>query len=119
MARFGGESNETAYARLHGHDVDAESSADPMKPISCPRCDRGTPADRDFCMHCDFALDEAARSDVEALKDTLDQITIEADDPETAQRAVRGRRLVERNPDVVDEDEIHELLTSLESSIDS
>jgi integrase len=119
MARFGGESNETAYARLHGHDVDADPGAEPMAPIDCPRCDRETPADRDFCMHCDFALDDVARTDVEALRDTLDQVAVEASDPDTAQRAVRGRRAVERNPELVNDADIHDLLTSLEESIDS
>lgn len=119
MARFGSENNERAYARLHGRDVDAEARAEPMAPIECPRCDRETPADRDFCMHCDFALDDVARTDVEALRDTLDQVAVEASDPDTAQRAVRGRRAVERNPELVNHADIHDLLTSLEESIDS
>lgn len=117
MARFGRESNERAYAQIHGHDI-GEDASEPMKPIECPRCDRETPADRDFCMHCDFGLSDVAREDVEALKDALDQVAIDAGDPDTAQRAIRGRRTIERNPDLVNDADVQDLLTSLEESID-
>jgi phytoene/squalene synthetase len=71
-------------------------------------------------MHCDFALDDTARDNAEALKDALDTVALTTDDADEDQRAVRGRRAIESNPQLaerfdIDVDEIHELLASLES----
>ncbi|WP_338740353.1 site-specific integrase [Haloplanus salilacus] len=60
MARFGEESQERAYARLHGLDVEPEDDAGDISPIECPRCQRETPRDKEQCMWCNFALSEDA-----------------------------------------------------------
>jgi integrase len=60
MARFGEESQERSYARLHGLDVDPEAGETDVTPIECPRCQRETPHDKDQCMWCNFALSEEA-----------------------------------------------------------
>jgi hypothetical protein len=60
MARFGDESQERAYARLHGLEVEADEDAADAAPIECPRCGRETPRDRDHCMWCNLALSEDA-----------------------------------------------------------
>jgi integrase len=60
MARFGDESQERAYARLHGLDVDPEEDAEDISPLECPRCGRETPRDKEQCMWCNFALSEDA-----------------------------------------------------------
>ena len=59
MARFGEESLERSYAKLHGLEVEEDDDAGDVSPLECPRCRRDTPRDRDRCMWCDFALSEA------------------------------------------------------------
>lgn len=65
LARFGEDSNERTYARLHRKDVEVEEP-DEMGPIECPRCDRETPRNRDRCMWCHFALSHDAAQEAEA-----------------------------------------------------
>lgn len=60
MARFGEESLERSYAKLHGLEVEEDDDAGDMSPLECPRCRRETPRDRDRCMWCDFAVSEEA-----------------------------------------------------------
>ena len=60
MARFGEESQERAYAELHGLDVEPEADAADVSPLECPRCQRETPREKDQCMWCNFALSEDA-----------------------------------------------------------
>jgi integrase len=60
MARFGEESQERAYARLHGLDVEPEEDAGDASPITCKRCGRETPRHKDKCMWCSFALSDDA-----------------------------------------------------------
>ena len=65
LARFGEESNERTYARLHGKDVEVEEPEE-MQPIVCPRCDKETPRKRDRCMWCHFALSHDAAKDADS-----------------------------------------------------
>jgi hypothetical protein len=60
MARFGEESQERSYARLHGLEVEPEEDAGGISPVQCPRCQRETPRDNEHCMWCNFALSEDA-----------------------------------------------------------
>ncbi|ALG82876.1 site-specific integrase [Halanaeroarchaeum sulfurireducens] len=60
MARFGEESQERSYARLHGLEVEPEEDAGDISPVQCPRCQRETPRDNEHCMWCNFALSEDA-----------------------------------------------------------
>ncbi|AUX09232.1 integrase family protein [Halalkaliarchaeum desulfuricum] len=60
MAHFGEESQERAYARLQGLDVEPEEDAGDASPLECPRCRRETPREKDHCMWCNFALSDDA-----------------------------------------------------------
>jgi len=47
IARFGEESQERSYARLHGLEVDPEEDAEEISPFLCPRCQHETPRDNE------------------------------------------------------------------------
>jgi integrase len=69
MARFGEESQERAYAELHGLDVKPEEDAADISPVECPRCERETPREKDHCMWCNFALSEEAVQEARARQE--------------------------------------------------
>lgn len=87
LARFGEESNERKYARLHGKEVEVKESED-IGPIDCPRCGQETPREGDRCMWCGFALshqaaqeaEEKQRAAFEALPELLDNDNIDRQD---------------------------------------
>lgn len=78
LAKFGPESNERAYAELHGRDVESDE-ADVPGPIECPRCHRETPSDREFCMWCHFALSHDAIEQVDAQDERFFEAAAKAD----------------------------------------
>lgn len=88
LARFGKESNEREYARLHGKKVKTEEPEE-HGPIECPRCGQKTPPEGSRCMNCGFALsleaaqeaDQKQRAALEALPELLNGKNV---DPEEA-----------------------------------
>ncbi|MCU4743429.1 tyrosine-type recombinase/integrase [Natronoglomus mannanivorans] len=60
---FGGAA-DNELAKIHGIDV-SEDEPDPIAPVPCPRCDRDTPRDEEFCVWCGQAIEPGA---VEQLK---------------------------------------------------
>jgi integrase len=99
LAEFGDESNEKAYAALHGKEVETEG-ADEHGPIPCPRCHRDTPRHEDFCVWCHQALSYDASEAVdevdEALFESGGQVT---DEPDVEFDDLReARRVLEENP---------------------
>lgn len=81
LARFGEESNERTYARLHGKDVEVEEPEE-LDPIDCPRCSRETPRNRDRCMWCHFALSHEAAKDAETKREAALRAVTELTDEE-------------------------------------
>ncbi|WP_254535274.1 tyrosine-type recombinase/integrase [Halomarina litorea] len=80
------ESNErAAYAGLLGHDVVEDDAPNPedLTPVICPRCDKQTPREKDFCMWCDQALDPLAAKEFEETEQTVKRLTLRRvrDDP--------------------------------------
>ncbi|KDE57541.1 integrase [Halostagnicola sp. A56] len=114
MARFGEESNERAYAQLHGLEVESDEPED-VSPVPCPRCGEDTPSDRDFCIHCHQSLDFEAKELLDEVRSVLDDRSIEAEDPEDRREFVSARRTLEEKPHVMDKDDLHEFATSLSS----
>ncbi|ADD05181.1 integrase family protein [Natrialba magadii ATCC 43099] len=113
MARFGEESNERAYAQLHGLDVEANETEEVAPPVPCPRCGEDTPSDRDFCIHCHQSLDFEAKELLDEVREVLDNRSIEAEDPEDRREFVSARRTLEEKPHVMDKDDLHEFASSL------
>ena len=85
MARFGEESNERAYASMHGLDVEEDPDGDDHAPLTCPRCDRETPRDNEYCVWCHQALSPEAAERVEAVDEAMFESGVETDDPEVAE----------------------------------
>lgn len=93
-----GDAADNELAKLHGLDV-SEDEPDPVGPVACPRCQRDTPREKEFCVWCDQALEPAA----------VDQLKT---DEREVQRAVL--RFAKDNPNLLDaveeRQEIAELL---------
>ncbi|PGF16206.1 integrase [Natrinema sp. CBA1119] len=101
MARFGDESNENAYARMHGLDVETDEPAD-TGPIECPRCHRETPREKDFCMWCHNALSLEATEKVDDVdNDMAESIAESATDEDVdvdPEDVLEARQAIEKNP---------------------
>jgi len=108
------DANEREIAKAHGVDVE-EDEPDPIGPIECPRCEKRTPRDRDFCIHCNQALDQETMELLDRVTQTLDDQLVEADDVEEREDLMRARRTIEEKPTVMNTDELHELVSSLGS----
>lgn len=63
IAKFGGEADDR-YAEIHGLEVETEE-AETHAPLECPRCNKQTPADEDFCVWCHQAMDPNAVDKIE------------------------------------------------------
>jgi integrase len=68
LAQFGPENENNLYAELQGIDVETEKTED-RTPITCPRCDKETPPDEEFCVWCHQALEPEAVSELEKDED--------------------------------------------------
>jgi len=106
MARFGEESNERVYARLHGLDIEPEADTE-IGPINCPRCHRDTPRHEDFCVWCHFALTPDATDEVAAQDERLFSSAAqapraaEASDAEvTTDDVLEARQLLQDHPEL-------------------
>lgn len=92
-----GDAAENELARIHGLDV-AEEESEPIGPVNCPRCEKETPRDRDFCVWCEQALDQGA---VEQLR--LDE--------RKAQRVIF--RMAKEDPSILEEVEEREQIMAV------
>lgn len=106
MARFGEESNERVYARLHGLEIEPEEGTD-VGPVDCPRCHRATPQHEDFCVWCHFALTPDATDEVEAQDDRLFSSVAQAPDTTdasgdevTSDDVMAARQLLQDHPEL-------------------
>jgi len=94
---------ENELARIHGLEV-AEEDDTPIGPLECPRCEKQTPRERDFCVWCKQALDPDAEQLVSAVEERTDDELIAADDPEEREVLVAFRQWLRENPDALPED---------------
>lgn len=85
MARFGEDSNERAYASMHGIEVEEDPDGKDHAPLECPRCDKQTPRDKECCVWCHQALTPQAAERVEAVDEAMFESGLEAEDPETSE----------------------------------
>jgi hypothetical protein len=110
LARFGDESNERAYASLHGLEVEEEEPGD-VRPVRCPRCRRETPADRDFCMWCHYALSfEATEKLDDTVESGLDKM-VDSDDAYAREMFGEFVKFISENPHRLPDD-VQETLAS-------
>lgn len=112
LARFGDESNERAYAKLHGVEVEDDDTApDEMGPIECPRCHRETPRERDFCMWCDGALNFEATEQLDDVDDEMAHSIAGAADGDVED--LGPEEILELREEVEDNPALKRLLASL------
>ena len=116
VAKFSGETQEMQYAAMHGLEV-VEDEPEQVAPVTCPRCEKDTPRGRDFCIHCNQALDLETKQLLDRLGDALDDQAVHAEKPETRRDLLRARRTLQNKPNVMDRDELHELASSLSVTV--
>jgi len=117
VAAFTGETQEAAFASMMGKDVETgHTDAAEISPLTCPRCEKQTPREQNFCMHCGQVLDLEAKEALDEVVETLDDRMITADDPNVREDLVRARRTLQEKPETMDTDELHEFASSLVSS---
>lgn len=114
VAKFTGETQEKQYAAMHGIEVEQESTKE-VAPVTCPRCEKETPRERDFCIHCNQALDLEAKQLLDSVGEALDDRVVESNDPDERRDLIRARRTLQEKPAVMDAEELHELASSLSS----
>lgn len=64
VARFG-EDAADQYAKMQGIEIEEDDDTPGSAPVVCPRCEKQTPADREFCMWCDQMLEHGARAELQ------------------------------------------------------
>jgi len=116
LARFGDESNERAYARVQGVDVDeADPEEEDVAPEPCQRCGELVPPHKEFCGNCHLSTDLETKEALDQVLETFDEQIVATGDVEKRRDLVQGRRSLENNPDMMDADDLHELASSLSS----
>lgn len=113
VAKFSGETQEKQYAAMHGLEVEETPTSEEVAPVTCPRCEKETPRERDFCIHCNQALDLETKQLLDKVTETIDDRVVEADEAAERSELLRARRSLEEKPAVMDKDELHELASSL------
>lgn len=112
VAKFSGETQEKQYAAMHGRDVEEDTSKD-VAPLQCPRCGEETPREKDFCVHCNQTLDLETKELLDRVKARLDDELVNADDADTRADLVDARTTIERKPNVMSREDLHDLASSL------
>jgi integrase len=113
LAKFGDESNERAFARAMGIDIDEDPEDEEIAPVTCPRCGDQVPRHRDFCDSCRFSLDLEAQELLETFNQLVDERVVEADDASTRESLITLRSGVTDDPSKLDKEDLHDIASSL------
>lgn len=73
IAQFGEQSEQSAYAQLHGRKVETSDEPERRDVVECPRCERENPPDEPTCMWCGQGLDPQGVAEAEASQKELRQ----------------------------------------------
>ncbi len=103
------------YATMHGEEVEIENPED-YTPVTCPRCRRKTPQDKDICMWCNQALSLDTFEDLEQTKSTVGDIALRMfqEDPEFAEEVVTRKEISRL---LVEDEEFFEQALDLASNL--
>ncbi|MCO8266712.1 site-specific integrase [Haloferax sp. AB510] len=108
VAKFSGETQEIQYAAMHGLEA-VETETKELAPVTCPRCEKETPRERGFCIHCNQSLDIESKELLDRIGTAIDDKVVEADDADTRRDLLRARRTLDERPAMMDTEELHEL----------
>lgn len=81
IARFGRESANRQYRKLHGMEVE-EAEEEDIAPLECPRCEKQTPEHEPLCVWCGQALDPEAAKQSRDLNKFMRDALARTDDPD-------------------------------------
>ncbi|WP_248908190.1 tyrosine-type recombinase/integrase [Halocatena marina] len=84
ISRFGRESANRQYRKLHGIEVE-ETEEEDIAPHDCPRCEKPTPKHEPLCVWCGQALDPEAAKRSRDLNKFLRDALARTDDPDKIQ----------------------------------
>lgn len=99
------EDTDRELARIYGKDIEEEET-NAIAPLDCPRCDRETPREQDFCVWCGQALKRGAAEDIQEKERRVRQsvLRLASKDPKLLseqQRAENLVRLTEEHPGLI------------------
>lgn len=101
------DASDDELARAHGREVEKEETKS-IAPVPCPRCDRETPRDEEFCVWCGQAIEpgaaETIRNNQQALRTAV--MNLIQKDPallDTVEEAGDLLTVLENRPDLADD----------------
>lgn len=97
IAQFGEQSEQSAYAQLHGRRVETSDEPERRDVVECPRCERENPPDEPTCMWCGQGLDPQGVADAEATEQQIRAALAELG-PDAAKQFADVINTVEENP---------------------
>lgn len=98
IAEFGEQTEQSAYAQLHGRDVE-HNDPERRDVVYCPRCEKENPPTEDLCMWCGQGLDPTGAAEAEATEREVREALAKLD-PETADRFVDTMELIDETPEL-------------------
>lgn len=111
IATFG-EATDREVARVYGVEVDQEE-VETINPVECVHCGQETPGEREFCLNCGQAISPDANHLVEEVSSLIDEEVINTDERERREDLMQVRRTVKEKPELLTQQQFHQLLNSL------
>lgn len=102
-----GKDSERKTAKAWGKETKEQAEPDPMDPITCPRCDKETPRDKDLCVWCGQGLEPGEAEVADKIESELLSSITEAESDEQIENRVnlleKFKESPERRAELVDE----------------
>jgi len=89
-------------AKVHGIELGEAEVAEPIGPISCPRCGRDVPRHEPVCGDCGQAMTPAAAQELAAIDEELDRNQERSPDPTRALLFERLAKELDMDPDAIE-----------------
>lgn len=93
------EDSERELARVYGKEV-PDDDTDQIAPVTCPRCDKDTPREKDLCVWCGQALEPGAAELAERVDDALVEAIANAEDIEERRELLGLRSEVREDAEI-------------------
>lgn len=99
IEEFGEQTEQSAYAALHGRKVETGDDPERRDYVECPRCERENPLNEQLCMWCGQALDPSGAEKAEAMEARLRKAFARLE-PEQAEQVVDTMELIDSIPEL-------------------